>query len=85
MSFGIPLSSKNLLSNDSFNQLILRDDYTFIHPNQKYKIPMRAVIHQATRIDGNVLNKKWLLGKITNNKIQEIIENKLLNWIFSLD
>lgn len=81
MTFAIPLSASNLI-NDTHNAIIYLPDYAFLHSDQKYHRPMRAVIHQATRIDGNVLNSKKLIGKITNQILQDQIDNKLLNWLF---
>lgn len=81
MAFAIPLSSSNLINN-IYNQIIYLPDYAFLHSDPNYKRPMRAVIHQATRIDGNVLNTNRLIGKIVNLTLQSEIENKLLNWLF---
>jgi hypothetical protein len=44
---------------------------------------MRAMIHQATRIDGNVLNSEKVIGRLTNTVKMKRIEDKLFNWIFS--
>lgn len=43
---------------------------------------MRAIIHQATRIDGCVLNTNRLIGKITDSVVKTKIEDKLIDWIF---
>lgn len=81
MAFGIPLSKTNMYS-DKFNQIIKLPEYQFTHNDLNYKIPMRAVICQSTRIDGNVLQKGSIIGRITDSVLQKNIENKLLNWIF---
>ena len=43
---------------------------------------MRAIIHQATRIDGNVLSQQKIIGKLTNEIKMKKIDDKLFNWIF---
>lgn len=82
MAFGIPLSKTNPIVENDFNQPILMDDYSYLYSNEKYHNPMRALIHQSTRIDGNVLSQHWLLGEITNDIVKQKIDNKLFNWIF---
>lgn len=81
MSFGIPLSASRL-TEDMFNEVISLSDYTYLNKNPKYQKPMRAVITQSSRIDGNLLTEKMLIGKLTNQTIQSKIENKLLSWLF---
>jgi hypothetical protein len=82
MSFAIPLSTTNPSLNNKYAHPILLSDFTFFHNNKSYQRPMRAVIHQATRVDGNVLNSDKLIGKLNNSMAQQYIENKLLDWIF---
>lgn len=83
MAFGIPLSSNKIYSN-KHNQKILLTDYVFSHKDSRYERPMRALIHQATRIDGCVLSKSKIIGTITNSVVKDEIENKLFEWIFPL-
>jgi hypothetical protein len=82
MSFAIPLSSSKLADND-YNEIIYLEDYSFVHKDEKFHRPMRAMIHQATRIDGNVLNSEKVIGRLTNTVKMKRIEDKLFNWIFS--
>ncbi|MDP3764566.1 MAG: hypothetical protein Q8Q95_03010 [bacterium] len=81
MAFAIPLSKSGMIE-DRFNEIIKISDYTFLHSDITYRVPMRAVICQATRIDGNVLSQNKLIGKITDTNLMNKIENKLLNWVF---
>lgn len=81
MAFAIPLSCGRIYEND-YNQPISLNDYVFLHSNQNRHRPMRAIIHQATRVDGNVLSLNKKIGRITNAVVQQKIENKLLEWIF---
>ncbi len=81
MAFAIPLSKSRIYS-DRLNEVIKLTDYQFLHTDTIYREPMRAIIHQSTRIDGNVLSNNRIIGKITNRVSQDKIENKLLNWIF---
>jgi len=81
MAFAIPLN-KSRIYEDNFNEILLLRDYNFIHSNNNYETPMRAVIHQATRVDGNVLKNKNIIGQVTNKVKQKSIESKLFNWIF---
>lgn len=81
MTFGIPLSASKMYD-DRYNQIILLSDYTFVHSNNNYHKPMRAVVHQATRFDGNVFRGDMLVGKINNTVIQKKIEDKLLDWLW---
>lgn len=67
---------------DRFNEIVKINDYTFLHRDITYKVPMRAIICQATRIDGNALSQNKLIGKITDVNLMSKIENKLSNWIF---
>lgn len=82
ISFAIPLNSSQLFENN-YNHIIHLGDYIFSHSDRKYQRPMRAIIHQATRVDGNTLSRNLHIGKITNTKVQKQIEDKLFNWIFS--
>lgn len=81
MTFGIPLSSVKIYEN-KYNFPVLLTDYVFLHSNGSYNKPMRAVIHQATRIDGNVFRDDMLIGKVNNVVVQQNIENKLFNWLW---
>lgn len=82
MTFGIPLSAK--IYEDKYSHPILLNDYVFLHSDAIYHKPMRAVIHQATRVDGNVFRNDMLIGKINNSVVQYNIENKLFEWIWGL-
>lgn len=82
MAFGIPLSKAKFYS-DKVNEGIKLSDYQFLHKNPVYNVPMRAIICQATRIDGNVLSSNRIIGKITSSVSKRSIENKLLDWIFA--
>lgn len=84
MAFAIPLSATNPYTQDLYNEPILLTHYSFLHTDSQYKKPMRAVIHQSTRIDGNVLDKTKIIGKITDTVVQGKIENKMLKWIFNI-
>lgn len=79
MTFGIPLSSTRYYS-DGHNEAIAIDHCLFF--DKKYEKPMRAILSQATRADGNVLIAKHKVGQITDMTIKINIENKLLNWLF---
>jgi hypothetical protein len=81
MAFAIPLSKTNIMEND-YNEPIYLPDYDFIHKDKKFNLPMRAMIHQATRIDGNVLKGDKIIGKLTDTVKMHKIEEKLFNWIF---
>lgn len=81
MAFGIPLSLTNIIE-DPYNHMVLLQHYLFSHTDKTYNQPMRAIIHQATRIDGNTLNKDKIIGTITDKITQDAIENKLLDWLF---
>ena len=81
MSFAIPISSSKILENN-YNEPILLEDFIFIHKNKIYYRPMRAIIHQATRIDGNILSRNKIIGRLTNEVRMKKIEEKLFNWIF---
>ena len=81
MTFGIPLSVSKIYEND-YNQPIYLSDYTFLHNDRIYHRPMRALIHQATRVDGNVFKQDKIIGKISNNVIKQKIENKLFKWLW---
>jgi hypothetical protein len=81
MTFGIPLSSGRIFEN-KYNYPVLLTDYTFLHSDGIYNKPMRAVIHQATRIDGNVFRNNMLIGRINNAVVQQNIENRLLDWLW---
>lgn len=82
MAFAIPVSTTDVLQQDAFNHVVKLENYSFTHSDKKYHQPMRAIVHQATRIDGNVLDTNKLIGKITDVITQQQIEEKLLNWIF---
>lgn len=82
MSFGIPTSATKLRS-DPVNEIVLLPHYSFQHSNKALHQPMRVIISQSTRIDGNALAKNQLVGKITDLVVQKRIEEKLFNWIFS--
>lgn len=80
MTFGIPLSTSDFHS-DKWNHAINISDCLFF--DSKYEKPMRAVICQATRADGNVVSDRTLVGKITDQVTRLKIENKLLDWLFA--
>jgi hypothetical protein len=80
MTFGIPLSTTNYYS-DRLNHAIAISNCMFI--DKSYEKPMRAVLCQATRADGCVIETKHLVGKITDNVVKQQIEDKLFNWLFS--
>lgn len=82
MAFGIPLSTSGFYS-DTFNHAIKIEDCTFFQKDKEK--PMRALIFQATRVDGNVLHSKTLIGKLSSSKVKSEIENKLLEWIFGTE
>ena len=82
MAFGIPLSTTNLDRLTANDVLIQKNHYNFTHKNKDYYQAMRAVIHQATRIDGNVCREKDIIGTLTDKTIQNEIEEKLFHWIF---
>jgi hypothetical protein len=81
MAFAILLSASRILEND-YNEPIYLSDYKFKHKNNIYNRPMRAMIHQSTRIDGNILKKDKIIGKLTNLVKMRKIEDKLFNWMF---
>lgn len=81
MAFGIPTSAGKIYF-DKVNEVIGLNHYQFLHKDQILKRPMRAVISQATRIDGNALPKHQLIGRITDSVVQQKIQDKLFNWIF---
>ena len=81
MAFAIPLSKSGMYEN-KFNEIIKIENYMFLHNDTSYKTPMRAIVCQATRIDGCVISTNRLLGKITDIVLKNKIENKLFNWIF---
>jgi hypothetical protein len=82
MAFAIPLSTTGLVEGD-YRSILLLEDYLFSHKDNKYNQPMKVLINQATRIDGNVLSSKKIIGKVTNEKKRAEIEEKLINWIFN--
>lgn len=83
MTFAIPLSSNpSRLYSNKFNVLVRTDQATFFKGKENYIKPFRAVIFQATRIDGSSFNEHKLIGRITNIFIQEEIEIKLIEWLF---
>ncbi len=79
MTFGIPLSTSRFFT-DNHNEAISIAHCVFL--DKKYEKPMRAVLSQATRADGNVLLAKHKVGQVTDLAIRANIENKLLNWLF---
>lgn len=79
MAFGIPLSTTGYFT-DSHNQAIKLSDCIFFE--KRYEKPMRAILCQATRADGCVIERKHLVGKLTNQVIRNNIENKLFTWLF---
>lgn len=81
MTFGIPLSTSDFHS-DNWNHAINISDCLFT--DTKYERPMRAIICQATRADGNVISDKAFIGKVTNEVTKSQIENKMLAWLFSV-
>ncbi|MFC1615407.1 hypothetical protein ACFL2L_01270 [Patescibacteria group bacterium] len=81
MAFAIPLSSSKIIENQ-YNQPIYLEHYSFLHKNAIYHRPMRAIVHQSTRIDGCALKQERIIGKLTDQLIQSKIESKLFNWIF---
>lgn len=83
MTFGIPLS-KTHIHEAKYEHPIYLNQYQFLHTNQNKKMPMRAMITQATRIDGTTLKKSELIGKLTDILVQKEIENKLMGWIFEI-
>lgn len=85
MAFGIPLSKTNPLEDNPYNQYISLNDYVFLHKNSKYRLPMRAIINQSSRIDANVLNKNRHIGRLTDETVKNKIRNKLFEWLFSGD
>lgn len=82
MTFGIPLSTSRL-ENDSLNQVVYLSDYQYLFPDNKFQNPMRAIICQASRLDGSALKTNMLIGKLTNSVVQTEIEDKLFSWLFS--
>lgn len=82
MAFGIPISTTQPLIENKCNQPILLEHYLFLHQDKTYLRPMRAMIHQATRIDGNALSGKKLIGAINDKIVQEKIQTKLFDWLF---
>jgi hypothetical protein len=81
MAFAIPLSTSRL-SEDKRNEIIFLNDFRFTHKDQKYYKPMRAIISQSTRVDGNVLKERNIIGRVIDKTKQSKIENKLLDWLF---
>lgn len=82
MTLGIPLSTSHLFNITATTAHIKKTDYVFLHTDQKYYQPMRAVIHQVTRLNGNVIRSEDLIGEINNKSVIDEIENKLLDWVF---
>ena len=80
MTFSIPLSSSHPHIQDHANHFIRIDDCLFHHEDDK--IPRRAMVHQATRIDGNAIVKSGIVGKLTNEVTQKALEDKLFSWLF---
>lgn len=81
MAFGIPLSASKIFDS-IYNEPIYLHQYDFLYKDTSKYLPMRAMIHQATRIDGCVLNSDDLIGKINDINLMKRIEDKLINWLF---
>ena len=79
MTFGIPLSTTKYYT-DSFNQAIAISDCVFW--NKLFEKPMRAILCQATRADGNVLQAKHRIGQVADRVVRRNIEDKLFKWLF---
>ena len=79
MTFGIPLSTTGFYS-DNNNQEIKISDCLFL--DKGFEKPMRAVLCQATRADGNVIQTKHVIGKITDEVLKKTIEDKLFAWLW---
>jgi len=43
---------------------------------------MRAVIHQATRLDGCILSERDLIGRLCDIVVMRRIEDSLIDWLF---
>jgi len=80
MTFGIPLSTSGYFK-DRHNEIVEIAHCTFF--DKQYEKPMRAIVSQATRADGNVLRAKHKIGQIVDTTIRTNIENKLWEWLFS--
>lgn len=83
MSFAIPVSSTQPMLETLYDEPIKLEHYSFQHLDPRKHIPMRAVISQSTRIDGNVLNLANKIGSLTDKTVQSKIENKLWDWLFT--
>ena len=81
ITFAIPLSTTRL-AEDDHQHIIKIEHCTFSNPDIKYQVPMRAMIYQSSRVDGNVLREKKRIGVLTDTSVRNAIENKLLSWIF---
>ena len=80
MTFGIPLSTSGFYS-DNNNQAIAVSDCIF--SDKAYEKPMRAILCQATRTDGNVIQTKHLVGQVTDQVVRKAIEDKLFAWLWA--
>ena len=83
MAFGIPLSKDVRKLTKNYDQLIEIKDCKYLNTNPIYQIPRNAAINQATRIDGNNLNSNDIIAKLTNEVIKNLIQDKLIEWLFS--
>ena len=81
MSFGIPLSASRVVDS-KYNIKIDISQYVFIHEDQTKNQPMRAVIHQATRLDGCILSEQNLIGRLNDAVVMRRIEDSLVDWLF---
>jgi len=82
LTFAIPLSTTNPSTDNQYNHPISLTDYSFLHSDSKYHRPMRAQISYATRILGNAIQDKDLIGKVTNKTAMAKIGDKLNEWVF---
>lgn len=82
LSFGIPLSKSKPLEENVYNEPIPLQSYAFLHEDTTYYRPMRAIVCQATRIAGNIISERHLLGRLTDETLKKKIESKLIDWLF---
>lgn len=80
IAFGIPLSS--VYTSSLFKVKIKIEDCNFFNIPQEKIRPSTAIINQATRFSGNIINIKKIFGKLTNLVIREEINNKMFEWFF---
>lgn len=83
ITFGIPLSTdiEHFNYYGKYNHLIKLDDYEVADDFQDKKEVLRAIINQASRIDGNCINKCKFFGQLKDETTKEKIENKLRKWL----